>query len=145
MAFTKQKILTSAKLIFAQDGTQFVEVEWANQVLEDSVLLTSVPHRGAYPVDTVTGNPDSAIQTIMGIKLSKLFSNAGDAALAQLVVAQQSITSLQTLKDQLDAKLVEVKGTLHAAKLEKRALRQRLIDNDINAADIFDIPVSDDI
>lgn len=145
MAFTKQKVITSAKLVFFQDGTQATEIIWAKQVLEDGVVISSEPHAGAYPVDPVTGNPDQSVQTIMGIKLSKLFTNAGDNAIAALVTANANITTLQVDKTTALANLDVIKTILRAAKTEKRALRQRLKDNAIDDTDIPEVSVDDEV
>lgn len=150
MAINKRKPITSCKLLFSDDGSQFVEVEWANQVLEDGVVISSNPHRGAYPVDPLTGNPDQSAQTVMGIKLSKLFSNAGDNAQAQLLIANNNLIALQASIDDLKQQKIEVKESLNALKLktaaakqEKQDLRKRLKDNSIDETDIPVVDVGD--
>ena len=45
MALTEQKILKSVEVLSSINS---IQVEWANQVLKDGEVISSIPHRSSY-------------------------------------------------------------------------------------------------
>lgn len=90
MAFTEDKILVTVE-INVQSNT--VNIAWANRVLKDGEVISSIPHRGAYPLDD--DGEIIAPGTDIGFKLVELLGCAGAQAQANLHVALEKIKELE--------------------------------------------------
>lgn len=88
--FSEDRVLVTVEI---NVQTQTVNIAWANRVLRDGEVISSIPHRGAYPVDD--DGEIVAPGTDIGLKLTELLGEAGAYAQSQLAGALQRIDELE--------------------------------------------------
>lgn len=102
MAFTERKYLNSIEILLTAKA---INVQWIEEVLKNGVVISSNPHRGAYPLNE-DGEPDDEVQTLIGSTLKDILGDAGSEAQKRVddlisQLAQRDLT-IQQYADQVN-------------------------------------------
>lgn len=121
MAFEERKYLDTVEFCLTQ---KTINVKWIEEVLKNGVVISSNPHRGAYPLNE-DGEPDDEVQTLIGSTLKDILGQAGDDA-------QKRVDDLTTQLRERDLTIQEYANTINEQN------KQLSLANEYRAQSIVD-------
>lgn len=102
MSLTERKYLDSIEILITAKA---INVKWIEEVLKNGVVISSNPHRGAYPLNE-DGEPDESVQALIGSTLRDILGEAGEQAQRNIDSLTYTIadrnTIIQTLHDTIN-------------------------------------------
>jgi len=102
MAFSERKYLDTIEFCLTQ---KTINVKWIEEVLKNGVVISSNPHRGAYPLNE-DGEPDDEVQTLLGSTLKDILGEAGSEA-------QKRVDDLTTQLQQRDSTIQQYANSVN--------------------------------
>lgn len=117
MSLSENKTLTSVEINFT---AQTIGVLWMEEVLKNGQVISSNPHRGAYPLGE-NGEPDESVLTLMGKSLADVIGDGFAASQKNLVEIQNQLSAKQVELQQYADDLNGLNDLLSSVQAEKEA------------------------